>query len=214
MNTIQLSGIGIGDKHVKEYDIIKTNLLLNLREKKVVSVLSTAHDPGVTALAADLTGSLARGQRKVLLVTADTKSQSELGIASGAKGLFHILTDQESLDSCICETDIAGLTVLPAGDQPTFAAELLSGVKFTELLESLKGQYDLVFILLPALSDSIDGIAVASKTDGCVVITFTNTAFSKFGNSISMLRKGTDLIGTILIKKSSPWKQKLFGRKP
>ncbi len=213
MNMIQLSGIGIGDKHVKEFDVIKTNLLLNLGDKKIVSVLPTAQDSEVAALAADLAGSLARGQRKVLLVTVELGNQKSLGIEADAKGIYDILTDQESLENCVCETDIAGLAVLPAGEQPEYAAELLSGVKFTELLGSLKEQYDLVFVLLPALTDLIDGIAVASKTDGCIVVTFTNTAYNKINGAVSMLRKGTDLIGTILIKKSSSWKPSFLQRK-
>ena len=213
MNTVQLSSIGPAEKHVKEFDVIKTNLLLNLKERKIISFIPIMYDPEVPALVADLAGALARGQRKVLLVNADGENQTAFGVEPGTNGLFTALTDEADLEACICQSDIEGLYVLPVGEQPVYASELLSGVKFTQVLQSTKDAFDYVFILLPPMDKSPDGIVVASKTDGCVVVTATNTAFSKINSSVKMLKKGTDVIGTILIKKSSSWKSAFFGLK-
>ena len=213
MSMLQFSGIGPAEKHVEEFDIIKTNLLLNLKERKIISFIPTMYDPEVPALVADLAVALARGQRKVLLVNGDGENQAAFGVESGANGLFTVLTDEADLDSCICQTDVEGLYVLPVGEQPVYASEQLSGVKFMQVLQSLKDTFDYVFILLPSMDKSSDGIVAASKTDGCVVITFTNTAFSKINGSVEMLKKATDVVGTMLIKNSSSWKSAFFGFK-
>lgn len=213
MNTVQLSSIGPAEKHVKEFDVIKTNLLLNLGDRKIISFIPTMYSSDVPDLIVDLAGALARGQRKVLLVNADAENPTAFGVESGANGLFTVLTDEANMEACICRTDVNGLSVLPVGEQPIYASELLSGVQFTQVLKSFRDAFDYVFILLPPMDKSIDGIAASSKTDGCVVITFTDTAFNKIIGFVGMLKKGTDLIGTILIKKSSSWKTRLFGNK-
>lgn len=210
MKTVKLSDIGTV-KNTKEFDVVRTNLLLNLGDKKVISVLPTAWNQEVPELTVQLAKSLARGQRNVLLINADAKNQGFF--EDDGTGLFSILAGGSDLAASVGATDISGLSVLSTGEWPEYASELLGGVRFTELLKELKNQYDYVFLLLPAMDQSIDGIAVSNKTDGCVVITSTNTAFNKIKEPVEMLQKGTDLIGTILVKNTSPWKPKFLSRK-
>ncbi len=202
MNTLELSGFGTV-KDEKEYDIVKTNLLLGLGEKKVISVLSTSWGQEVPALSVQFARSLARGQRKVLLINTDMDNQSCFEPETAETGLFPLLTGDADFAECVCATDIDGLYVLPSGTVPEYASELLSGVRFRKLLGELRTQYDYVFILSPAMDKSLEGITVSSLADGCVVITFTNTAFSKIKTSAEMLQKNSKLIGTILVKNTA-----------
>lgn len=210
MKTVKLSDIGTV-KNTKKFDVVRTNLLLNLGDKKIISVLPTAWSQEVFELTVQLAKSLARGQRNVLLINADAKNQDFL--EDDETGLFSVLTGKSDLAASVCATDINGLSVLSIGEQPEYTTELLSGIRFTDLLKELKEQYDYVFILLPAIDQSLDGIVASSKTDGCMVITSTNTAFNKIKEPVEMLQKGTDLIGTILVKNASPWKPKFSFRK-
>lgn len=216
MNTLQLSGIGASVNNPKENDVIRTNLLLNLGDKTVISITPTAWSEEVPALAVRLAETLARGQRNVLLVNADSANQTFFETESeesAEEGLFTVLTSETGYEACLCQTDISGLTVLPAGPLPEYASELLSGVRFGELLKNLKKQFDYVFVLLPAMDKSLDGIAASAKTDGCIVIGFTNTSFSKIKDAAKMLQKSTTIIGSVLINNTSSKKPAFFRKK-
>ena len=222
MDITGLSQIGFGDTNRSELDVIKTNLLLNAADKKTITMLASAWSDNVPKLTVQLTESFALGQRKVLLVNADDKNAAvlEAGVSAAspeagvddkagtdnvAGGLYGILAGTCSLDSCVCGTDIPGLSYLPAGAQVANGADLLGGVGFEKLLEDLKKQYDMIFLLVPAAADSTDGITAARSTDGCVMIVSSNTAYGKIARAVTMLKKGTTLIGTVLIKDKNPW---------
>ena len=107
MKTVKLSDIGTV-KNTKEFDVVRTNLLLNLGDKKVISVLPTAWNQEVPELTVQLAKSLARGQRNVLLINADAKNQGFF--EDDGTGLFSILAGGSDLAASVGATDISGLS--------------------------------------------------------------------------------------------------------
>lgn len=150
----------------EEFRIVKRSLLAAVRAKgpgkgQVVMVCSARPDDGKTFTAVNLGLSLA-GERdmQVLLVDGDVAKPevlSTLGLDGGA-GLVDALEDPFlTAESLIIQTDLPGLSVLPAGRQAHDATELLSSSRMAEILAELTAAHPCRVVLFdspPALAAS------------------------------------------------------------
>jgi len=85
--------------------------------------------------------------RTVLLVDADVAKPSitsVLGVRSkDERGLMDVLLDKRiDLADVLCKTDIANLTILPAGTQHTRSTEMLAGDRMGALLAEMAERYN------------------------------------------------------------------------
>lgn len=133
----------------EEFRIVKRQLLLAAKGARADRVprgerilIASAHpNEGKTYCAINLALSMAAEKdSEVLLVDADLAKPSilsSLGIAGGA-GLMDAIADESlHVEDCVIETDIPGLSVLPAGRQTNHDTEYLASASTERVLNEL-----------------------------------------------------------------------------
>lgn len=172
---------------------------------RVFSVTSTRAGEGKSTTSYALARSLARQNRRTVLVDCDMRSPSvhhELGIKNG-DGISNYLsggaTDARSL---AFHSDHDGLFVITAGPQPPSTPELLSGERFPMLLEELKAHFDHVVLDSPPVMGLADAPLIASQIEGTLfVIESHGTKKSMARVAIARLRAvNATVLGVVLTK--------------
>lgn len=85
-------------------------------------------------------------------------------------GLSEVLGDQISLEDAIVRLDPAGLYLLPGGQPRDDVAELLSGPKYTRVLNEARRMFDYIIIDAPPLGIFTDANVLMSRADGAMLV--------------------------------------------
>ncbi|PZO91940.1 MAG: exopolysaccharide biosynthesis protein [Sphingomonas sanxanigenens] len=154
----------------EEFRIAKRQLLIGgmaSARDRVILIGSARKGEGKSFCAVNLALSLASERDlEVLLVDGDVAKPSifsMLGVAGGP-GLMDALADPGiAIDDCIVETDIAGLSLLPAGRATHNDTELLASARTASLIAALaeKNLRRLVILDSPPLLDASPASALA-----------------------------------------------------
>jgi len=171
----------------------------------------TSFNPGSgkTFVSANLATALSIKGSNVLVIDGDLRHASlSAMIGSPKKGLSNYLTGEDlSLDSIIVKPEeYENLSVLPVGTIPPNPSELVGSERFSSLVNSLKGNYDYVFIDCPPHNVVADTQIISEVSDRTIFIVraglfekvmledleelYTN---SKLRN-ISVLLNGTEMV--------------------
>ena len=157
---------------VDAYLAVQTNLAFTSEQgvPRSLAVTSTRPAEGKSTTALALATTLARAQRRVILVDGDMRSPSvhHLGGVNHDRGLSTFLSGQDDLDSLTFEMDELGFTAMSAGPIPPNAAELLTGNRLSILIERLLQTYDHVVIDSPPVMGLADAPLIASRVDGVI----------------------------------------------
>lgn len=171
----------------------------------VFAVTSTRAGEGKSTTSYALARSLARQNRRTVLIDADLRSPSvhhELGIPN-VQGLSNYLSGGiADVDTLLVPSGFDNLAIMTAGPQPPSAPELLSGGHFVELLEQLKGRFDHVVLDAPPVMGLADAPLIASQVEGMLfAIESHGTKKSMARVAISRLRSANAVIlGVVLTK--------------
>lgn len=124
-------------------------------------VTSAVPDEAEGWLAANLAVALAQVQHRVLLVDGNLASPRTHPALSrpGAGGLAEVLAGTPT-ESLLVPGPVENLWVLPAGNAPTQAAELVE-TRFGEVLQGWTREYDVVLVDAPAVTESDDARVMA-----------------------------------------------------
>lgn len=154
------------------YIAVQTNLAFTTEHgvPRSFAVTSTRPAEGKSTTALALASTLARAQRKVILVDGDMRSPSvhHLGGVDHDRGLSNFLTGDDTLSTMTFEMDNLGFTAMSAGPIPPNAAELLTGSRFSILLERLLEHYDHVVVDSPPVMGLADAPLIASRVEGVI----------------------------------------------
>lgn len=157
---------------VDAYLAIQTNLAFTTEHgvPRSFAVTSTRPAEGKSTTALALATTLARGQRKVILIDGDMRSPSvhHLGGVDHARGLSNFLTGEDQIETLIFDMADLGFTAMSAGPIPPNAAELLTGNRLSTLIERLLESYDHVVIDSPPVMGLADAPLIASRVEGVV----------------------------------------------
>jgi len=85
-------------------------------------------------------------------------------------GLSEVLGDQISLEDAIVRLDPAGLYLLPGGQPRDDVAELLSGPKYTRVLNEARRMFDYIIIDAPPLGIFTDANVLMNRADGAMLV--------------------------------------------
>lgn len=186
----------------EEFRIVKRQLLLSamggqgaepVPYGRAILVSSAEPDEGKTYCAVNLALSLARERDvEVLLVDADFAKPeilSTLGIAGGP-GLVDALCDPSiDVESCVIATDLAGLSVLPAGRQLNETNELLASEEMRKLFEKLLSRPSriVIFDSSPALAASTSSVLASLVGQTIVVVRADVTGENELREALSLL---------------------------
>jgi tyrosine-protein kinase Etk/Wzc len=164
---------------------MRTNLdFFNIQSsKRVIAVSSTVSGEGKSFVAMNLAGIIALSKKKVILVDLDmrkSKSNDHLHVADTSKGVSTILIRRNNWQECVSKTAVEYFDYLPAGPHPPNPAELLLNGEFTELLESLRKNYDYILLDTPPVGLVTDGIMAMKHADLSIYIFRANYSRSDF----------------------------------
>jgi succinoglycan biosynthesis transport protein ExoP len=168
-----------------------------------IAITSPRQGDGKSTIALNVAISMAQLNARVLIIDADLRRptlHTKLGFANG-KGLSDVLVGVCTLDAAVRESGHAGVLTLTSGTRSPNPVALLQGQAFDRLLETAREQFDFVIIDAPALGPIIDGVILAMKADGAVlVVSATNTDGRAANNALDKLASvsAVNLIGVVL----------------
>jgi len=186
---------GVPPDFAEAFKTLRTNVLFSAAEKgcRVVVVTSSGPGEGKTIVASNLAIGVAYAGQRVLLVDGDLRRPRvhEVFAYEQEPGLSNVLVGDAKTSDAVRRTDVAGLCVLTAGRVPPNAAELLGSRRFTELLTSIRGQFDWVVIDSPPVMAVTDPNILANLSDSVVfVVGAEMTSYKIARRAVEQLERG------------------------
>ncbi len=201
----------------EEFRIIKRPLIANafgqgtarVKNGNLIMVTSSLPGEGKSFCAINLAISMAMEMdRTVLLVDADVakpRVPEYLGIHAD-KGLLDVLQDKDlKLSDVLIKTDIAKLTVLPAGRTYKRATELLASAAMTRLVEDIGNRYPDRIILFdspPLLATSESSVLATHMGQIVMVVEAEKTSQDAVREALSHIQS-CEVVG-MLLNKTTP----------
>ncbi len=157
---------------------LRTSLLLQTAERNPRTIMFASSLPGEGKTTTALVMAALSGQmgRATLIVDCDlrrrTLAKHLVGDAQG-EGLLALLDGTASLEQAIKVHQESGIHVLamePSKRMPKNPADLLSSQRFRDIVEELKGTYDLILFDTPPVLAVTDARVVAQFVDAVVYI--------------------------------------------
>lgn len=186
----------------EEFRIIKRQLLLKVSgqddlpedKRQTILVCSAQADEGKTFCAVNLALSLA-GERdvEVLLVDGDFAKPEILSILGleGGPGLIDAIADPDAdPNAYVIETDVKGLSVLPAGRQANDVTELLASERTKEVLAALTRDHPkrvVIFDSPPALMASPASVLATHVGQAVIVVRADETTEADLKEAVALL---------------------------
>jgi len=140
--------------------------------RKAIVVTSSTPGEGKTTTVCNLAIAMAAAGSRILVIEGDMrrpKVADLLGLERSV-GLTSILAGQVRVEQAIQRWAGGRFDVLVSGPLPPNPSELLASKHTEVLLEQLREQHDTVLIDSPALLPVTDAAAVASATDGAILV--------------------------------------------
>lgn len=206
------------DYYVNErYKSLRTNIVFCGSEIKVIMLTSCTPNEGKSSIAFELARSFAENGNEVILVDADLRKSVLVGrYKTGAvdTGLSNYLSGQNNAMQIIKQTNIEHMDIIFSGPIPPNPAELLGHKRFEELLLHLKETYDYVIVDTPPVGSVIDGVIVAPRCDGAIMIIENNAISYRFALDVKkqLEKSGCRILGAILNKVPIEKNGKHYGR--
>jgi tyrosine-protein kinase Etk/Wzc len=196
--------------------ILRTNLdfFTTGGTKKVISISSTVSGEGKSFLALNLGGVLALSKKKVVLLDLDMrKHKDKLPFNDGkdGKGISTILIKKHQWQDCIVPTSLEYFDYLPSGPYPPNPSELLLNGEFTDLLESIKKEYDYVVIDTPPVGLVTDGIMAMKRSDLSIYVFRANYSKKDFLNNLQRIVKINKLERVAVVLNAMPASRQKYG---
>jgi len=204
-------------KIAEEFRIIKRPLIANafgqgaarVKRGNLIMVTSSLPGEGKSFCAINLAISMAMEMdRTVLLIDADVakpRIPEYLGIHAD-KGLLDVLQDKHlKLSDVMIKTDIAKLTILPAGRTYKRATELLASAAMTRLVEDIGNRYPDRIILFdspPLLATSESSVLATHMGQIVMVVEAEKTTQEAVREALSHIQS-CEVVG-MLLNKTTP----------
>lgn len=156
---------------------------------KLVAVTSTISGEGKTFNAINLAGVIAFSGKKVIILDLDMrKPKIHLGFnVENNHGMSTLLIGKDKPENCITKSSLANLDFITAGPIPPNPAELIINPKMEELIDYLKGFYEIIIIDLPPVGIVSDGVPMLKRADYPIYILRANFSRKMFINQINKL---------------------------
>lgn len=156
--------------------VVRTNLEFILHgetDKKVVMFTSMEPDCGKSFVTANLGASMSLIGKKMLMIDLDMRSCSLSSLGEGARSgvsnyLAHRIDDYKS--AILKDKVMKGVDLLPVGSVPPNPTELLHSERLKTLLDSVRNDYDCIFVDCPPVDIVADVDLISGLTDITVFV--------------------------------------------
>jgi capsular exopolysaccharide synthesis family protein len=160
--------------HAEAYRILRTNIRFSkrLEDGRAITITSGSASEGKSLTLFNLAYVSARLGERVLIVDSDLHRPTQhkiLGLPRD-RGLANVLVTDSDVASCIVETNIANLDLMPSGKLPSGHHGLLDSLRMKELVTDLKSRYDLVLFDSPPITGVSDASLLAREMDGVLLV--------------------------------------------
>lgn len=197
------------DPICESYRTVRNSIRFSSLDKPLKRILITSAGPGEgkTLTAVNLSVSIAREGKKILLMDTDLRRSMvhkhfNLG---NTIGVTDVLLGEKDIKNAIFKTEVEGLSVMTAGPVPTDPARLLESHKMHQLISDLAEKFDIVVLdTAPALVID-DAIILSQHVDGVVDVIESGRGTVQVVTQMEevfRLAKAT-LLGAILNKQKS-----------
>lgn len=196
-----------------------SNIVFSGENMRRILVTSCREHEGKSFVSMGIMNTLASMGYSVVLVDADLRRSviaSKYGIRFPAEGmgLSHYLTRRIALEDVAYETDIPGAYMIPVGRDVVNSMQLLSSLRFEELLNQLAEKVDYVIIDTPPVGAIVDAAVVAKSCDGAIIVVSSNLATKKelVSAKQQIEKSGCPVIGAVLNKVEKSHSSKYYHR--
>ncbi len=170
---------------------IRTNLdfISNKPGSKLIAVTSTISGEGKTFVSINLAGILAFTGKKVIIIDADMrKPKIHVGFnVSNDKGLSNLLIGKNSIQECVFHSELENLHFITAGPIPPNPSELILSDNMTQLIDTLKKDYDYVLIDNPPIGIVTDSMTLLKRADYPIYVFRAGVSRKFFINNLQKL---------------------------
>jgi protein-tyrosine kinase len=145
------------------------------QEIKTILLTSTGQGEGKSTTAANLAVVMAQAGHRVLLIDADMrKPTSHLFFrVPNRNGLSNLLARQDNLQDVVKTTLVENLHLITSGPIPPNPSELLGSSRMSEIITSLKKEYDYILFDTPPIVAVTDAQVLANKVDGVLLVIYS-----------------------------------------
>jgi len=186
------------------YRILRTNVEFNRKspDANTVTVISGGTGEGKSTTIANLAYTFAKGGYSTLVVDADLRrpSQHRVFSTSNDLGLTDYLTTGLELEEVVAQTKVDNLFLLCSGKVPMDAVGILNSQRMVELIEEVKGRFDIVFFDSPPILGVSDASVLASAVDLTIIVVqhrrFPRAMLQRVKQSI--VNVGGNILGVVL----------------
>ncbi len=186
------------------YRIMRTNIEFNRKSPDAnnITVVSGGAGEGKSTTLNNLAYTFAKGGYTTLIVDADLRrpSQHRLFGIENEIGLSDYLTAETSLEQVVHLTKIDNLYLMTSGQMPSEAVGVLNSQRMVELIEEVKGRFDIIFFDSPPILGVSDASVLCSAMDLTIVVVqhrrFPRAMLTRVKQSITNV--GATLLGVVL----------------
>jgi len=187
----------------ESYKSLRTAVLLSSAERPPKRLMITSMSPqeGKTTTSMNLARSIAQTDRKILLIDADQRRprlhkafqlDNDAGLSSYLSGTIQEIPLQL--------TDEPGLSVLTSGPIPPNPSELLGSQRFSQLLDQLEQQFDMIIIDSPPVLSATDSLLISKLAEGILVVCYSGkTTYDRLQRGLKSVREiNPNILGLVL----------------
>lgn len=186
-NTPLLAANYPADLAIEALRSLRTSLHFAMLEAKNNCIMISGPSPNVgkSFISANLAAIIAQAGQRVLLIDCDLRKghiHRMFNVSPESKGISNLLAREGTAAECIVQTSIPGLSFIPRGKIPPNPSELLMHPNFTDFLDTVCQEFDLVLIDTPPLLAVTDAAIVGRLAGTSLIVT-------RFGrNSVSEIQ--------------------------
>jgi len=171
--------------------------------RKCLAVVSAGPGDGRSYITANLAVVFSQLGTRTLLIDADlrTPQQHKLFKLDNGGGLSGLLAGRANENAAVLKIpSLLSLSVLPAGAVPPNPQELLGRPAFTEILQTLSADFDVILIDTPAAHQNADAQTIAARAGAALLLARKNCSTIRDIDELThnLQDAGTVLVGSIL----------------
>jgi capsular exopolysaccharide synthesis family protein len=160
------------------YRSVRTALNFSTGRGMPRSLLVTSAGPseGKSTTAVELARNIAQIGKRVLLIDADLRNPSihQVLMLSNGTGLSNVLTGAVDFSDAVQEKSDFGINVITSGPLPPSPPELLEEERFSSLLQTVCGKFDIVIIDAPPVLGLADAPLLAHQAEATLLVVSAN----------------------------------------
>ncbi|MFA7345303.1 MAG: polysaccharide biosynthesis tyrosine autokinase [Terrimicrobiaceae bacterium] len=186
------------------YRIMRTNIEFNRKspDANTITIISGGAGEGKSTTLINLAYTFAKGGYTTLVVDADLRrpAQHRLFGIENETGLSDYLTTELDLEEVVHLTKVDNLYLMTSGQLPNDAVGILNSQRMVELIEEVKGRFDIIFFDSPPILGVSDASVLSSAMDLTIIVVqhrrFPRAMLQRVKQAISNV--GGTILGVVL----------------